>query len=1007
MADKAITKVFISYSRRDREVVARLVDALEGADDIDVFRDTEDILPTEEWKGRLEELIAQADTIVFALSPHSAASEVCAWEVEYAEGLNKRVAPVVIEEVAPEAIPAPLTKYNYIFFTQPGEFDTALGNLIVALNTDIDWIREHTRLGELAGRWDRQRQIGARYLRGQELADAESWLAAQPPNAPGPTNVHHEFILESRRAATRRQRMWIGGSLAAMIVTSVLSIFAFLQMLEADDQRAEAEQQRGIAEEQRTQAEEQRAIAVENEQLAQENAEIAQAQRDIAEEQRQIADEQRAAAESNAALAEANEQLANRERDEAERARAIAEYRAALLSAGEAKSLAGNGEVNEALLLLLESATSLEAESVPESVLIAFNRVLEHAQGQSIVAIPPDGTAVSVGDVVYYHDPASGELLRYDVEAGLGPVAALDTPAVAIAPAGDGTGLVIVGGDRTVSTLDPVTGARQPLGSFNPITDPQERAYDREDIRIWPDGTIIWQAEYSIGGEIFGLSVHVMDTSTGEVRNWDLLSESILGYVVLPDGTRYLAPSSQMQTEAFAYRLDLAASGLAPLDLETSPELPQNLTAMACLGDVRPGDEELVAEIARRFEEDFPFGMVCERFGKHMLITEQFWSSGGGYSEYRVLRPEGELIDAIALLRDFAQVPEVVDNLAWAAVGAETGKIALIYGRDLYVFDEYGISLSATLPYPPEFAQFVSPTEIAVLQPLLGEIRLFEVSDEPAAIPGASSMPVSEDFDASRRHIGNCAGFSSDWAFGTLRFSNDDSVSFEGQIDAAPQMVISTANGSQRIDFPADYSLCVQFTRDLRRLLVKSESNATIYDFDEVRRTGALDGTALGEIADPTLQSAFLIGDTTDVLTGHSDQRILRWTRTEDDGGWTGQEVYRGTAPIVYAEPDDAANRLLIVEAIGQSYFHTIYYSLAAGEAWFDLGTAYKYITVAFTDGLAIDYYGHLNIDRQLLTPLDLGGLVDAAGAALSPHCAPVVETDYSTSPCWPMSLGQ
>jgi hypothetical protein len=34
---------------------------LEAADDIEVFRDTDDILPTEEWKGRLEQLIGEAD----------------------------------------------------------------------------------------------------------------------------------------------------------------------------------------------------------------------------------------------------------------------------------------------------------------------------------------------------------------------------------------------------------------------------------------------------------------------------------------------------------------------------------------------------------------------------------------------------------------------------------------------------------------------------------------------------------------------------------------------------------------------------------------------------------------------------------------------------------------------------------------------------------------------------------------------------------------------------------
>ena len=62
-------KVFISYSRKDRERAQRISDALR-ARSFGVFRDTEDILPTEEWQERLEQLIYEADTIVFLLSPH-------------------------------------------------------------------------------------------------------------------------------------------------------------------------------------------------------------------------------------------------------------------------------------------------------------------------------------------------------------------------------------------------------------------------------------------------------------------------------------------------------------------------------------------------------------------------------------------------------------------------------------------------------------------------------------------------------------------------------------------------------------------------------------------------------------------------------------------------------------------------------------------------------------------------------------------------------------------------
>jgi len=97
-------KVFLSYSRRDRDEAQRVSQVLRERA-FGVFRDTDDILPTEEWKDRLEQLIEEADTIVFLPSPNSVASDVCAWEVEYATSLNKRIAPIVIVEVDNAKIP--------------------------------------------------------------------------------------------------------------------------------------------------------------------------------------------------------------------------------------------------------------------------------------------------------------------------------------------------------------------------------------------------------------------------------------------------------------------------------------------------------------------------------------------------------------------------------------------------------------------------------------------------------------------------------------------------------------------------------------------------------------------------------------------------------------------------------------------------------------------------------------------------------------------------------------
>ena len=60
-------RVFISYSRADLDEAEKISAELTKRGHA-VSRDLDDILPTEEWKGRLEKLIAEADVVVFLLN---------------------------------------------------------------------------------------------------------------------------------------------------------------------------------------------------------------------------------------------------------------------------------------------------------------------------------------------------------------------------------------------------------------------------------------------------------------------------------------------------------------------------------------------------------------------------------------------------------------------------------------------------------------------------------------------------------------------------------------------------------------------------------------------------------------------------------------------------------------------------------------------------------------------------------------------------------------------------
>src|SRR6478672_13101815 len=92
--DKGKLRVFISYSRDDLKFADQLDAALDACG-FECSIDRHGISGGEEWKRRLGNLISEADTVVFVLSPTSARSEICDWEVEEATRLGKRILPVI------------------------------------------------------------------------------------------------------------------------------------------------------------------------------------------------------------------------------------------------------------------------------------------------------------------------------------------------------------------------------------------------------------------------------------------------------------------------------------------------------------------------------------------------------------------------------------------------------------------------------------------------------------------------------------------------------------------------------------------------------------------------------------------------------------------------------------------------------------------------------------------------------------------------------------------------
>src|SRR6516162_8426251 len=114
-SDGGKLRVFISYSRDDLDFADQL-DAALNACGFECLIDRHGISGGEDWKRRLGNLIREADTVVFVLSPTSARSEICAWEVEEATRLGERILPVNCRPLEGASPPPRLRDLNYIFF---------------------------------------------------------------------------------------------------------------------------------------------------------------------------------------------------------------------------------------------------------------------------------------------------------------------------------------------------------------------------------------------------------------------------------------------------------------------------------------------------------------------------------------------------------------------------------------------------------------------------------------------------------------------------------------------------------------------------------------------------------------------------------------------------------------------------------------------------------------------------------------------------------------------------
>jgi TIR domain len=248
------------YSRHDSAYVQRLARDLERPGK-DVWVDVEGVRDAEAFPVALRRAIEWSDASVFVISPVSVRSEFCEQGVAHASELNKRIVPLSLREVPDGEIPAQIRVRNWI----PAGEDGTVERMVSALDTDLDWEHEHTRLTVKALEWDGSRRDRSFLLRGSELAAAERWLAAGADKDPGPTALEQQFLLAARTAASRRQRTLVGVSLAVGTGAVGLLISALISRSQAITARNQARSEAQTAKSRALAAESQTQLSIDPE----------------------------------------------------------------------------------------------------------------------------------------------------------------------------------------------------------------------------------------------------------------------------------------------------------------------------------------------------------------------------------------------------------------------------------------------------------------------------------------------------------------------------------------------------------------------------------------------------------------------------------------------------------------------------------------------------------------------------------------------------------------------
>jgi tetratricopeptide (TPR) repeat protein len=129
-----MTHIFISYSRKDSDIMQRVHSGIAAAG-LEVWTDEKLTPGTQSWKNAIERAIEEAACLVVLLSPDSKQSDSVEREIEYAGMHDLAVLPILIRGDKRASVPLELATTQWLDLRT--DFDAGMQELLAALRSHL------------------------------------------------------------------------------------------------------------------------------------------------------------------------------------------------------------------------------------------------------------------------------------------------------------------------------------------------------------------------------------------------------------------------------------------------------------------------------------------------------------------------------------------------------------------------------------------------------------------------------------------------------------------------------------------------------------------------------------------------------------------------------------------------------------------------------------------------------------------------------------------------------